>query len=214
MQTIWTLVTLFALLLGGLTSGGPTGSRPNDHHNGYLLQTSSAAGVATAATPSAVPGGPGYLMLTASDFQPDSDQDQYVRYFGRNSIEPASGSPGIGISAPVHLPQGAQITKMTAWYYDSNPNEAPLIDLYRGITDTLELIGPLSSALPDPAFAGGNDVRSVSVTGSTAVVDNSRYAYMVIASLSRDTTSLNQTQRLSALRIDYAFTVALPAVVR
>src|SRR5436305_3962090 len=203
MHAIWTLVTRFALLLGGLTSSGPAGSPPNDHHNGYLLQTSSAAGAATAATPTAVPGGPGYLMLTASDFQPDSDQDHYVRYFGKNSIEPASGSPGIGISASVHLPQGAQITKVTAWYYDSNPNEAPLIDLYRGITDTLELIGPLSSMLPDPAFAGGNEMRSVPVTGSTAVGDNSPYAYMVIASLNRDTSNVNQTQRLSALRIDY-----------
>ena len=96
---------------------------------------------------------------------------------------------------------------------------AALTPLYFGrtagfISDTLELIGPLSSALPDPAFAAGSDVRSMPVTGSTAVVDNSRYAYMVIASLNRDTTNLNQTQRLSAVRIDYTYNVALPAVVR
>lgn len=212
MQAIWAIMVVFALLYGGLTTGGP-GGRPNDHHNGYLLQMRSAGG-STAAAPTVVPGGPGYLMLTASDFQPDSDQDQFFRYFGKNGIEPASGSPGIGISAPVHLPQGAQINKVTVWYYDNNPNEAPLIDFYRGITDTLDLIGPLSGALPTATFAGGHDVRSVTVSGSAAVVDNSRYAYMIIVSLSRDTTNVNQTQRLSAVRVDYTYNVAMPTVMR
>jgi hypothetical protein len=81
----------------------------------------------------------------------------------------------------VHLPQGAHITKLTAYYADSDPGSAPLLDLYRGITDTLELIGNLSSAFPADSFASGEDVRSAAVSGAAAVVDNSRYSYSVIA---------------------------------
>src|SRR5262245_44033642 len=179
---------LLMLALGVLVGVGvvrAAGARGNDHH-GDTLGAVAPASLETAAAPPAVPGGPGYLMLAASDFKTDSDQDAFFRYWGSNSIEPADGSNGIGISAAVHLPQGAHITKITAYYYDSDPNSAPLFDLYRGITDTLQLVGNLSSALPSDSFAAGEDVRSVAVSGTAAVVDNSRYSYMVIATLNRD----------------------------
>jgi hypothetical protein len=191
------------------------GGRGDDHHGNMRRATSPAsADLAPAAAPPAVPGGPGYVMLAASDFKPDSDQDQYFRYWGGNSIEPASGSSGIGISAAVHLPQGAHITKITTYYFDSDPNSAPLFDLYRGVADTQELLGNLSSALPQDSFAGGEDVRSAAVSGAAAVVDNSRYSYMVIATLNRDPATPARTQRLHSLRVDYDFPVALPTVLR
>jgi hypothetical protein len=77
-----------------------------------------------------------------------------------------------------------------------------------------ELVGNLSSALPGDSFAGGEDVRSTAVSGAAAVVDNSRYSYMVIATLNRDPTTPARTQRLHSLRVDYDFPVALPAVLR
>jgi hypothetical protein len=107
-------------------------------------------------------------MLAASDFKSDSNQERFFRYWGGNSNEPAEGSSGIGISAAVHLPQGAHVTKLTAYYADTDPTSAPLVDLYRGITDSLQLIGILSSALPDNSFAAGEDVRSVTVSGAAA----------------------------------------------
>jgi hypothetical protein len=163
------------------------GGRGDDHHSNLRRATAPAsADLAPAAAPPAVPGGPGHVMLAASDFKPDSDQERYFRYWGGNSIEPASGSSGIGISAAVHVPQGAHFTKLTAYYFDSDPGSAPLLDLYRGITDTLELIGNLSSVFPAASFASGEDVRSVAVSGAAAVVDNSRYSYMVVATLNRD----------------------------
>jgi hypothetical protein len=57
-------------------------------------------------------------------------------------------------------------------------------------------------------------VRSTAVSGSAAVVDNSRYSYMVIATLNRDSTTPARTQRLHGVRVDYDFPVALPAVIR
>jgi hypothetical protein len=204
------------LMLGVLVGVGVVqagGGRGSDHH-GNTLGAVVPASLETAAAPPAVPGGPGYLMLAASDFKADSDQDTFFRYWGGNNIEPADGSSGIGISAPVHLPQGAHITKITAYYYDSDPNSAPLLDLYRGITDTLQLVGNLSSALPANSFAAGEDVRSVAVSGAGAVVDNSRYSYMVIATLNRDPATPAHTQRLHSVRVDYDFPVALPAVIR
>ena len=63
----------------------------------------------------------------------------------------------------IDLPQGAQITKITAYYYDSYSGSAPLIDLDRGITDTLQLIGNLSSAFPSTFFASGEDIRSLAL---------------------------------------------------
>ena len=205
------LILAVGVLVGvGVVRAG--GGRGNDHH-GNTLGLVVSASLETAAAPPAVPGGPGYLMLAASDFKTDSDQDAFFRYWGGNSIEPAEGSSGIGISAAVHLPQGAHISKITAYYYDSDPNSAPLFDLYRGITDTLQLVGNLSSALPANSFAAGEDVRSVAVSGA-AVVDNSRYSYMVIATLNRDPVIPARTQRLHSVRVDYDFPVALPAVIR
>jgi hypothetical protein len=153
-------------------------------------------------------------MLPASDFKTDSEQDAFFRYWGSNSIEPADGSSGIGVSAAVHLPQGAHITNITAYYYDSDPNSAPLFDLYRGITDTLQLVGNLSGVLPSDSFAAGEDVRSVAVSGVAAVVDNSRYSYMVIATLNRDPATTARTQRLHSVRVDYDFPITLPTVIR
>jgi hypothetical protein len=191
------------------------GGRGDDHHGNMRRVTAPAStDLALAAAPPAVPGGPGYVMLAASDFKPDSDQERFFRYWGGNAIEPASGSSGIGISAAAHLPQGAHITKLTAYYSDTDPGSAPLLDLYRGITDTLELIGNLSSAFPAASFASGEDVRSVAVSGAAVVVDNSRYSYIVIATLNRDPAVPARTQRLHSLRVDYDFPVALPAVLR
>ena len=196
-------------LAGVLASGGI-----DDHHHGALRQASIAQDMAAAAVPTAVPGGPGYVMLAASDFKTDTNQDAFFRYYNGNTIEPASGSSGIGISAAIHLPQGAQITKVTAFYYDSDPASAPLIDLYRGITNTMEIVGGLSAALPDNAFASGEDTRSVAVSGPAAVVDNSRYSYMVIVTLNRDTTTPAHTQQLHSVRVDYAFSTSLPTISR
>jgi len=205
------MLALGVLVGVGVVRAG--GGRGNDHH-GNMLGLVAPANLETAAAPPAVPGGPGNLMLPASDFKTDSDQDAFFRYWGGNSIEPASGSSGIGVSAALHLPQGAHITKITAYYYDSDPNSAPLFDLYRGITDTLQLVGNLSSALPSDTFAAGEDVRSVAASGASAVVDNSRYSYMVIATLNRDLAMPARTQRLHSVRVDYDFPVALPAVIR
>ena len=207
---------LLMLALGVLVGVGVVragGGRGNDHH-GNMLGLVAPASLEAAATPPAVPGGPGYLMLAASDFKTDSDQDVFFRYWGGNSIEPAEGSSGIGVSAALHLPQGAHITKITAYYYDNDPNSAPLLDLYRGITDTLQLVGNLSSTLPSDSFAAGEDVRSVTVSGAAAVVDNSRYSYMVIATINRDPATPARTQRLHSVRVDYDFPIALPAVLR
>jgi hypothetical protein len=197
--------------IGAVRAGGG----PGDDHHGNMRRT--PAPVSTNLKPAAAPavnGGPGFLMLAASDFKGDSDQERFFRYWGGNSIEPAEGSSGIGISAAVHLPQGAQITKITAYYADTDPNSAPLVDLYRGITDTLELIGNLSNALPANSFAAGEDVRSVSVSGTGAVVDNSRYSYVIVATLNRDVATPSHTQRLHGVRVDYAFPIALPTVMR
>jgi hypothetical protein len=149
------LMLCLGVLIGlGIVRAG--GGSSDDHHGNLRQAVASASAAPEPATvPTAVPGGPGYLMLAASDFKVDSDQDTFFRYWGGNFIEPASGSSGIGVSAAVHLPQGAQITKITAYYYDSDPASAPLIDLYRGITGTLQMIGNLSSALPGPALAHG-----------------------------------------------------------
>src|SRR5258706_3662019 len=134
---------LLMLALGMLVGVGAAraGGGPDDDHHGNMLRAVAPAAVESADTPSAVPGGPGYLMLAASDFKTDSDQDTFFRYWGGNFIEPAEGASGIGISAAVHLPQGAHIIKITASYADSDPNSAPLFDLYRGITGTLQLVG-------------------------------------------------------------------------
>jgi hypothetical protein len=202
---------LICMLIGWWASGALADGGTDDHHRGALRQALPASSAAPAAAPV---GGTGYLMLAATDFKTDSDADKFFRYYTGNTIEPTSGTSGIGISAPVHLPQGAQITKVTAFYYDSDPASAPLIDLYRGITGTLEIVGNLSAAMPGDSFASGETSSSVDVIGGATVVDNSRYSYMIIGTLNRSDTTPSQVQRLHSVRVDYTFATHLPAVIK
>lgn len=145
-----------------------------------------------AAVPTAVPGGPGFLMLGQADFRygfvSDREGDNYFS------------------TAPVHLPQGMQIVKITAYYSDTSTLDTPAVTLVRQNLSTVEQIG----SVPFPAsFNSGQNVVSADVTSPLAVIDNSRYEYRVRA-LNIPITEVLYFQ----VRVDYAAATNLPLVVQ
>jgi len=58
------------------------------------------------------------LRIPGAGFRPSSNTAGFEYYY-RSSMY-ATSSPGVWWTAPVHLPQGAMITNVRMYYYDSN----------------------------------------------------------------------------------------------
>ena len=65
----------------------------------------------------------GYLSIPACAFTPMSlkDDDYWYSYAYYGYIEDGSGTYDVRLSTPLYLPDGAELEKLTVYYYDNDP---------------------------------------------------------------------------------------------
>lgn len=152
-----------------------------------------------------VPGGPGFVILNGFDFMPYYQTSNYV-FSGTLLIN--NGTMLAFYIAPLHLPQGATINQMVAYYLDQDAGE--------GIDISIDLLRC------DVFLNGCDTIAEIVSIGTTAgftyaidpsidypIVDNSMYSYAVQVEM-----PASMAIGINAVRIDYTYSVSLPAVVR
>ena len=133
--------------------------------------TSSASEALAAGA--AAPAGTGYISVPAAAFVPSHylvnyTNDGWQMYL--NTIY----SPDDAFSAPVHLPHGATVTKLTLNYCDNDADYEDKVNV--------ALWACRDGSATNMAYVDSNDdgIGSVSTDSiSQAVVDNSQYSYML-----------------------------------
>jgi hypothetical protein len=149
-----------------------------------------------------------YLSIPPAAFRPFQQIDRPGIYLG--NVIYATVDASIRLVAPVNLPHGAKIIKITCWWED-NVDENLYLKLYRysldeGDTNYMAQIdsywnedGRHCQYAPDP------DSYYASDTIEYDIVDNNEYAYVVEIGLpvSEDSTNLNA---FYGVRIKYSYT--------
>jgi hypothetical protein len=151
-----------------------------------------------------VPGGPGFVSIGAYEFKPYSQSIDYDYTGGRLYNKAATTEVFL---APVHLPHGAIVSQVVLYYVDNGPLD---IRVYFWAT-------PLDSPsaeikLVDVTTSGASaDPKTLIITNfpNGNGIDNQSNAYMI----SLDLPS-GSSYRIGGARIDYAFPVNLPAVMK
>ena len=158
--------------------------------------------------------GNGYLMLGPSDFAGNSD------YLGMQE--------GLrsGYGAPIHLPQGSKISRITSYYSVLNPIT---FTTYISVeSQSFDAVTNVITSVIAPIAQTGNYTQST-VAVSPTEIDNSRLAYRVHISTDGSPPSSpcppgftcgisvqasSNTYRIYQMRIDYTFDNFLPSVTR
>ena len=153
--------------------------------------------------------GPGYLMLTSADW---SEPNVLVK-----------PGPGVWNFAPLHLPQGAKITRITAYFSASEPiTFTTHISIGREIYFDNVWLGGITLA---PEIKPGNQMQSTPLSGALPIIDNSQYGYIVsVATECLDKTDSCKPDYppssgvarlfLYQIRLDYTFDAFVPNVNR
>jgi hypothetical protein len=138
-----------------------------------------------------------YWSVNGEVFLPIDETNTYTNVNG--ALYSATGA----YSAPVNLPHGATVTKMTVHYMDNDAADNFSIWLYQNT-----MIGALSTAMATFTTAGAAAAYQVGedTTIAPAVIDNSQYAYRLMVG------SFNgaSTHRLGGVVIEYTVTSPLP----
>lgn len=148
----------------------------------------------------------GYLAVPSSAFAPiqaDTDYDNHGDYLMVYDYD-----YGNVFSAPVYLPQGAVVTSVTFYYYDSDPaayNEDPTlsgdarVNLYRvAFSDRTRT----SMADLESSGSGGNgSMTDSSINNGT--VDNASYFYYLMADMPQASLPFDEVVKLHAVLIEY-----------
>jgi hypothetical protein len=104
-------------------------------------------------------------------------------YTGSLNITAYSGLQTVFMVAPVDLPQGAVVTKLTYFYYDNSPSEGMFHEAWlrrQYLPNDL----PLSTMAQIPFGVSGDSSTMQSISDTTisnATIDNQNYMYMVYA---------------------------------
>lgn len=151
-----------------------------------------------------VAGGPGFYTVSPVDFTPEI-WNRIRGFEGNMLLNPNQISTDY--IAPVHLPHGAAITKMTMYYLDNaNPN----LDLQVWLLEC-----GLATASCQPLIYGvtahaSPDIRiGECLPAGSPVVDLQSNYYLVEMNIPGSTDI-----RLSGIRIDYGYPVYLPTISR
>jgi hypothetical protein len=150
-----------------------------------------------------VPGGPGYVILNGFDFKP---LDQAAGYHYSGSLLQNSGTGYAYYLAPVHLPQGATINQVVAYYLDNDSGTS--LDVEVKLLQTYDFSNSgvfIATVVSSGAILGITYNVTSSIT--TPLVDNATYSYAVQVGMA-NSASLG----LQAVRIDYNYPVSLPLV--
>jgi hypothetical protein len=159
---------------------------------------------APAAPAAAVPGGPGFQMVSAFQFKP--------RWSGNtwDYQELDLYNPGTGTSyfdASFTLPNHVVVTRLVIYYYDNNGTHDLTAWLYRGdvATGDFSFMAEVSSSGAVAQYRNASDT-----TIDLATVDQQTYSYIITIAIPAAGNSL----RLTGVRVDYAYGVSLPLVLR
>ena len=122
-----------------------------------------------------------YLSIPAAAFVPQYNYSAQT-YNGGSLVRTLSGSYDI-FNAPVQLPHGATVTKMTVYWYDNYAGGDGTIALRRSSFSLF----PFTMAEVTTSGSGGNG-NGVDSTIDYAQIDNSQYTYYLTAQLPTDGT--------------------------
>ena len=178
---------------------------PPDGEQGGLgaLSGSPSARAAAAAPAAPVPGGPGFYAQSSLHFRPYLPLYEYD-YAGTDLYNPGTGTGYY--EAPLALPNGATITKLVVYYWDNSATLDLTGQLYRVAFD-----GTGAAPMAVVSSSGYSAVYSYAETASIVnpVVDQQSYSYLLELTLP---PSLDL--RLVGMRIDYAYAVSLPIMMK
>lgn len=146
---------------------------------GDLVVTGSVTGSVAASTVSwtAVTS---YLSIPAPAFQPRVSGMQYAN--SGNSLFPTVDGGTAVFIAPVQLPHGAVIQKLTLNWSDDSNTDSVSARLYRTDLLTSETTLATVDSSGSPSVTGATTTSSI----ATPIVDNSSYSYYIWATLYKD----------------------------
>ena len=164
-----------------------------------------------AANMAAVTGGPGFLMIPAVAFLPESPTNDYLIFWGDLSVPLTSPNPYSRFYAPVYLPQGAQLTGLTLFFHDTTVDGNSLgVDFYRKPLPSSSSGENLGLSVYSNQTGWGIYQSDTTPDPACAVIDNSQYAYWLSVYIYKAPAYL----QLQAVRIDYTYNANLPVVLR
>ncbi len=170
-----------------------------------LAGQNTSAGTAAPASAAPVPGGPGFYSQSAFLFRPYVDVSAVYAYTGVDLYNPNYSTAYY--EAPLWLPNGATVTKLVLYGWDSSSTEDIQVSLFRvGLDDaSVDVMAQVSSAGSIMAY------RSFETTSiAEPVIDQQSYAYVAEVGLA----GVGIQTRFVGIRIDYAFPTNLPLVTQ
>ncbi len=117
----------------------------------------------------------GFYSLSTADFHPVSSSTTYTN--GGSELYVLGPASGASFHAPLHLPQGAVITKVTFFWFDNSVIKSSHLRLerYNLTTNTVEYLTSSLYSTESPAIGS---LATTSITNPQ--VDNSTYTYWLL----------------------------------
>lgn len=147
-----------------------------------------------------VPGGPGFVSIHSSAFDPQSNTYAYTSGFELFSSHYETAF----FYADLNLPHGSIIKKVVFYYNDTNPNHQVSLRLYQKSFD-----GSANAELTFLVSSGSGGYGYAESPELAIDVDNQINSYNLLASF---TTNPGSTVRLVGVRIDYGYPGYLPLI--
>ena len=151
-----------------------------------------------------VPGGPGYVILNAFDFKPLISTASYE--YADAALKNPSQFDVLSVVAPVHLPHGATINQVVAYYLDNDPDFQRDVEVELKLCYDLGTICGLMGTIKSSGAVVGVTYKVTSAI-TTPVVNNASNSYLVEVTLP-PSIALG----LVAVRVDYTYQTTLPLV--
>ncbi|NLG41195.1 MAG: hypothetical protein GX544_05780 [Chloroflexi bacterium] len=153
-----------------------------------------------------VPGGPGFIMISALDFTPYDSLTPWA-YYSAKLYNPSTTEASTMVSG-LTLPHGATITQLTIYYKDDHATIDPLLRLFSTEADghTLWMAEISSWGSPSPT-PNANFTTEI----DQPVVDNQNRSYALVLNLPAN--GLKNIEIIN-VRIDYAYTNFAPLVTK
>ncbi len=195
------LAVMAALLLlagGSYSQAAPLSQGPVPGQPAGQEGASPAAGPFLAEP---IPGGPGFRSISALQFKPWHPSTLWEYYY-LDLYNPGTGWGSY--SAALTLPDHVQLTQVVVHYYDNDGANDLLVRLWRG-----NQVGGWD-LMADTPSSGEVDAYRSAVNSSIgfSLVDQQNYSYVLEVQLPPSGLNL----RLTGVRIDYAYTSALPVI--
>lgn len=194
---IGSVILLFVLIL-------IFGSIALAQNNNTGVTVSGEAQQETLVLTSPVPGGPGFVSLSAAAIIPRSSLYSYDFYGMALYYSGGQGIPSAEFMGAIPLPNGATITQFVVYYYDNSSINDIYAILMRTALDSMngEVMASInSSGAVDGVRSGENTVIA------NPIIDQQSYSYLVDLILPADIDV-----RLAGIRVDYSYPVHLPLI--